>query len=412
MKTLIFYEVKKLLRRKSTAVVYLLMAACIFAVNLVVISDQGWFQADGAELSGLAAIRAERAATHAQAGPLTQERVSAALRHYHSVYGDMSNYDGATGSLRNEVYCKEIAPYKRIFNLLARVYAPTGAYDLRALDNVTGEVDFYAARRAKVRAILDMDITTGNFTRAEKDLALRLDQQVSSPFYFDYTSGWRTLLARTFSLSFLLIALALCVIISPVFAFEYQTGADALVLSAKRGGVEIVRAKIAAGFLAVCVTYALGVGVTLLCALVPFGAEGWNCEFQILSETSFYNLKIWRVVFWGILINFIVMASVMAFVMFLSAVCKTPFTAVIISMLCIAVPMFFPTSSSSGLFNHFLALLPAQAMDSFTVFSAYLFFPVGNFVVTLPYMILFAALGSIVVFLPFANRFFRSHQVA
>lgn len=413
MKTLINYEKKKLLRRKSTMIACLLMVMCIFAASFVVISDQGWFQEDCTELSGIKAIRAERAATLAQAGPLTQERLKDTLRRFHKVYGDPSNYDSATGSLQNEVFCREILPYRRILNLLAQVYAPAGLYDMNVLADVTEEMagDFYEIRRAKVRSLLNLEITTGNFTQKEKDKALKLDRQVSAPFYYDYTGGWRVLLTRTFSLSFLLIALALCTIISPVFGYEYQTGADALVLSAKHGRGTVVRAKITAGFLAASEVYALGVCAMLLCVLVPFGASGWNCEFQLLSETSFYSLKIWQVALFGILINYIVILSVMAFTMLLSAMCKTPFSAVIVSMLCTAVPMFFPTSSTSSLINHILALLPAQAMDTYTVFSAYMFFPAGKTVITLPYMIPITALGLAVIALPSAHRCFCRHQV-
>ena len=413
MKTLIGYEKKKLLRRKSAMIACLLMVLCIFAASLVVISDQGWFQEDCTELSGIRAIRAERAVTQTQAGLLTPERLKSTLRRFHRVYGDPSNYNSETGSLQEEVYCREISPYRRILTLLARVYAPSGFYDIKVLNDVTEEMadSFYEIRHANVRTLLNMELTTGNFTQAEKDAALKLDQQVSRPFYYNYTGGWKALLTRTFSLSFLLITLALCVIISPVFGYEYQTGTDAVVLSAKRGRGEIVRAKITAGFLAASEVYALGVCAMLLCVLVPFGAEGWNCEFQLLSETSFYSLKIWQVALLGILINYIVMLSVMAFTMLLSAVCKTPFAAVIASMLCTAVPLFFPASNTSSLLNHILALLPAQAMDTYTVFSAYMFFPTGKTVVTLPYMIPIAASVLIVAALPLAHRGFCKHQV-
>lgn len=412
MKTLIHYEKKKLLKRKSTMITCLLMVLCIFAISLVFISDQHWFREDGTELSGIEAIRAERTATQAQAGPLTQERLKDILRRYHTVCGDSANYNSA-GVIKDEVYCKEIFPYRRILTLLVRVCAPAGLYDMSALDDVTEEMasDFYAIRDAKVAARLNMEITTGNFSQAEKDTVLELNQQVPQPFVFNYTSGWRTLLVRGFSLSFLLVALAVCIIISPVFAWEYQTGADAVVLSAKRGRNEVVRAKITAGFIVTSEVYVLGVCTMLLCVLVPFGADGWSCEFQLLSETSFYSLKIWQIVLSGIVINYFVILSVMAFAMLLSAVCKTPFAAVIVSMLCTVVPMFFPTSSTSGLMNHILALLPVHAMETYTVFSAYMFFPIGKAIITLPYMILITAVALIVIALPFARKCFCKHQL-
>lgn len=413
MKALIHYEKAKLLRRKSTVAACLLMVLCICAINLIFISDQFWYLEDGTELSGFEAIRAERAETQAQAGPLTRERLKDTLRRYHTVYDDPANYDSTTGNLRSEVYWKEIFPYRRILNLLAQVYAPAGLYDISALDNVTEEMasSFYETRHAKVRGLLDMEITTGNFTQAEKAAILKLDQKVSQPFTYDYTGGWRALLVRGFSLSFLLIALTVCIIISPVFSYEYQTGADAVVLSAKRGRGETVRAKFAAGFVVTSGVYLLGVCAMFLCMLVPFGASGWNCEFQLLSDTSVYGLKIWQVVLSGIVINYIVMLSVMAFVMLLSAVCKAPFAAVIVSMLWTAVPMFLPDSSTSALINRLLALFPAKAMETYTVFSAYMVFPIRKAVIMLPYMILISAAVLIVITLPFAHRRFCKHQV-
>ena len=46
MTTLIYYEKKKLLKRKSTLITCLLMVLCIFAISLVFISDQFWFEED------------------------------------------------------------------------------------------------------------------------------------------------------------------------------------------------------------------------------------------------------------------------------------------------------------------------------------------------------------------------------
>lgn len=412
MNTLISYEKKKLLKRRSTVIVCLLMVLCIFGISRVVVSDEHYYAEGGTELIGIEAIRAERAVTQEQAGPLTQERIKDTLRHYHTVNNDPANYNSETGNLSNEAFCKEIMPYRRLLLLLTKVYAP-GQYDMSMLDNVPEEMadSFYETRHANVKALLDAEITTGNYSQAEKDTALKLDKQVSEPFAFDYKAGWQALLARAFSMSFMLIALAVCVIISPVFAWEYQTGADAVVLSAKRGRGETVRAKIAAGFLVTSGVYALGVCVLFLCVLIPFGPGGWDCEFQLLSETSFYPLKVWQVVLYAIAVNYLIVLSVMAFVMLLSAVCKTPFAAVIVSMLCTVVPMFFPTSSTSSLLNHILILLPARAMETYTVFSTYLFFSVGKTVITLPCVIPIAALAVIVLALPFAHGRFCRHQV-
>ena len=103
------------------------------------------------------------------------------------------------------------------------VYAPD-TYDLRVLTTVT-DGDFYNVRHANIQAVLD----SGSYTSAEKDTVLKKDAMVSIPFTFDYANGWDTLLTRAFSTLFLLISIAVCVAISPIFANEYQTGADSII---------------------------------------------------------------------------------------------------------------------------------------------------------------------------------------
>ena len=373
MKTLIYYEKRKILRRKSTIIACLLMLLSIIALSFVFVSDQDYYRTDGTEVSGMEAIHVKQEMDHALAGPLTAKRLKDTLQQYHTVYGNSDNF-GASGALKDEVYCKDILPYNGILNLMRRIYSPAGAYDMNILSSVTNErvENFYQDRHAQVQSIVDMDYTTGNYTQAEKDTILKLDTKVSDPITYDYSDGWKTLLTRDFPTVFLLIALVVCIIISPVFAYEYQTGADAVVLSSKYGRRETVWAKLIAGFTVTSRIYFIAVLVSLISVLAVFGVQGWNCDFQILSTTAYYGMKIWQVVFVGIVINYVVVLSVMAFTLLLSAACKTPFAAVLISTLCTIVPMFLPTSRVNGVFNKLLCLLPAKACGVLNVCSVQL----------------------------------------
>ena len=301
MKTLIYYEKRKILRRKSTIIACLLMLLSIIALSFVFVSDQDYYRTDGTEVSGMEAIHVKQEMDHALAGPLTAKRLKDTLQQYHTVYGNSDNF-GTSGALKDEVYCKDILPYNGILNLMRRIYSPAGAYDMNILSSITNErvENFYQDRHAQVQSIVDMDYTTGNYTQAEKDTILKLDAKVSDPITYDYSDGWKTLLTRDFPTVFLLIALVVCIIISPVFAYEYQTGADAVVLSSKYGRRETVWAKLIAGFAVTSRIYFIAVLVSLISVLAVFGVQGWNCDFQILSTTAYYGLKIWQVVFVGI----------------------------------------------------------------------------------------------------------------
>lgn len=185
MKTLIYYEKRKILRRKSTIIACLLMLLSIIALSFVFVSDQDYYRADGTEVSGMEAIHVKQEMDHTLAGPLTAERLKDALQQYHTVYGNSDNF-GASGTLKDEVYCKDILPYNGILNLMRRIYSPAGAYDMNILSSITNErvENFYQDRHAQVQSIVDMDYTTGNYTQAEKDTILKLDTQAFQELYY------------------------------------------------------------------------------------------------------------------------------------------------------------------------------------------------------------------------------------
>ena len=185
MKTLIYYEKRKILRRKSTIIACLLMLLSIIALSFVFVSDQDYYRTDGTEVSGMEAIHVKQEMDHALAGPLTAKRLKDTLQQYHTVYGNSDNF-GTSGALKDEVYCKDILPYNGILNLMRRIYSPAGAYDMNILSSITNErvENFYQDRHAQVQSIVDMDYTTGNYTQAEKDTILKLDTQAFQELYY------------------------------------------------------------------------------------------------------------------------------------------------------------------------------------------------------------------------------------
>lgn len=408
MKTLVYYEMKKIWKRKSTGIVFLLMLLSIIAISLIFVSDQGYYGKDGAELHGFDAISEKQSIEHASAGPLDSQRLQMILQNYKATYANQENYDSTTGFLRNDVYIENVLPYREILNLIRGVYTPD-VYDLSALTTLSDEQtgDFYTTRQSNIQGIL----ASGNYTEAEKEKIMELDSQITIPFEFDYSNGWKTLLTRAFSLLFTLIALATCIIISPIFSYEYQIGTDAILLPTRYGRGTTVRAKIVAGWFTTSIVYLVSVLIGIGIIIAIFGAQGWNCNFQILSLNSFYDVQIWQVVLYGIVINYIVILSVMSFTMLLSAICKTTFATVIISTLCTAAPLFLPTSQNNAMMNHLVNLLPAKAVMTYSVFSSYDVYSVGKLVITLPCMILLIAIVFGILELQIARRQYCRHQV-
>ena len=176
MKTLVYYEKRKILRRKSTVIACLFMLLRILALSLVFVSAQGYFGADGTELSGHAAVSAKRENERLLAGQLTPDYLTDILQRCQTTYNTAENYDSMTGGLRDDFYLKQILPYREILKLMLGVYAPD-TYDLRVLTTVT-DGDFYNVRHANIQAVLD----SGSYTSAEKDTVLKKDAMGSIPW--------------------------------------------------------------------------------------------------------------------------------------------------------------------------------------------------------------------------------------
>ena len=82
MKALVHYEMKKIWKRKSTGVVFLLMLLSIIAISLIFVSEQGCYGEDCTSLYGLDAISEKRNIEHALAGPLDPQRLQMTFQGY------------------------------------------------------------------------------------------------------------------------------------------------------------------------------------------------------------------------------------------------------------------------------------------------------------------------------------------
>ena len=414
MNMLLRFECKKLLNRKFTLITFFVLMLCIIALSLLIISENTYHNEDGSRISGTEAIQANKASQAIPEGKLTKQKLLEAFHQYQTVMNNPSNFEGATDDLKDEVYVTELKPYDNVLSLLRRNYSPTGRYDYYILSSVSDEMidQFYEVRHAKIQEIVDMNYSYGNYSQIEKEFILNKDSEIETPFTYDYTNGWSDILQRGFFTVFLLIGLAVCVIIAPIFANEYQTGADAVVLSTRFGRKRIIHAKILAGFLVSSGIFFFATAFFMIINFAAYGIQGWNASFQILSFTSFYNLTILQVFLRGILLNYLIVMAVMSITMLLSSVCKTSFSAVIISALWVFVPLFIPSSKSSKVFNYIVNLLPSKALDTYTVFSVYDVYSFGQTVISLPIVILLFSTIIVIIALPLAHRSFRRHQVA
>lgn len=410
MKTLVKYEFLKILRKKSALIamaVSLLITAVFFGLPITQfqINNQ-----DGV-LRGLEGIAYEKEQYADISVSLTNEYVTETIREVQALFEDPDHigYDGNEQFLIEGAYWNGIAPRENLLGLIARNYAaPNVSARYNALTDldVSDGTDFYQARKDKIETILS-DPSNG-LSEAEKDYWRNMNSEVEEPFQYGYFGGWEVIISAFELLMFAI--LAICIVIAPVFAGEYQAGTDAVILSGKYGKTRLTTAKIVAALLFGVLAFTLHVLVAFGIPLAAFGMDGWNLPLQINGTTVPYPLTFLEGTLLNLGIIYLILIAMIGLTLFLSARMKSPYFVLIVVVPVLFIPMFLSPSGTTGIYNLFVLLTPYQSLVP--RFNSYLSYQFGSVILDA-----FAMRGLVyviltLILLPLARIGFKKHQVA
>lgn len=410
MKTLVKYEFLKILRKKSTLIamaVSLLITAGFFGIPIIRFQI---YNQDGV-LRGLEGIAYEKEQYANISVPLTNEYVTDTIREVQALFENPDNigYDGNEQFLIEGAYWNGIAPRENLLGLIARNYAaPNMSVGYNALTDldVSDGTNFYQARQDKIETILNTP--SNGLSEAEKDYWRNMNSDVEEPFQYGYFGGWEVIISSFELLMFAI--LAICIVIAPVFAGEYQAGTDAVILSGKYGKTKLTTAKIVAALIFGVLAFTLHILVAFGIPLVAFGMDGWNLPLQINGTTVPYPLTFLE----GTLINlgviYLVLIAMIGLTLFFSARMKSPYFVLIVVVPVLFIPMFLSPNGTTGIYNLFVLLTPYQSLVP--RFNSYLSYQFGSVILDA-----FAMRGLVyviltLILLPLAGSSFKKHQVA
>lgn len=410
MKTLVKYEFLKILRKKSTLIamaVSLLITAVFFGIPIIRFQI---YNQDGV-LRGLEGIAYEKEQYANISVPLTNEYVTDTIREVQALFENPDNigYDGNEQFLIEGAYWNGIAPRENLLGLIARNYAaPNMSVGYNALTDldVSDGTNFYQARQDKIETILNTP--SNGLSEAEKDYWRNMNSDVEEPFQYGYFGGWEVIISSFELLMFAI--LAICIVIAPVFAGEYQAGTDAVILSGKYGKTKLTTAKIVAALIFGVLAFTLHILVAFGIPLVAFGMDGWNLPLQINGTTVPYPLTFLE----GTLINlgviYLVLIAMIGLTLFFSARMKSPYFVLIVVVPVLFIPMFLSPNGTTGIYNLFVLLTPYQSLVP--RFNSYLSYQFGSVILDA-----FAMRGLVyviltLILLPLAGSSFKKHQVA
>lgn len=337
---------------------------------------------DGVTYRGVAAIKKDREITEKYEGALTDEKVEAIAAEYGLLYFDAKNF--------NEEY-----------NFLNDLIFNNGLCD--------GYVESWS----------DLQQPSHTVPIAQTEMGKVCGAAGVQPT-LSYDRGW-VIISVQLGIAGILACVLLMMAVTPVFAEEYSSGTANIVLATVHGRKKDIAARFGAAFVFSLGTFALLAGfIVAVCGLF-YGFDGSGCLYGLHGVWDLGVSGGVRVglLTWGayvlIQIVFSVAALLMltAFSLFASAVCRTPFVALIVTALFFVMP---------GAAWSYLALTNAPANDvTQTIFHVILCFPlyacmnagVGEMLSAGTLMLRTAIFAAVSVpSLILAWGFFRRHEVA
>ena len=409
MNTLIKYEFLKIAKKRSTLIVmFVSLIITAFLFGLPILQFQTYDK--DVLMKGMDGIRYERSIKDGIDVTLTDEYAESVIDEVNMLFEDPENVanDGSERFLIGDAYWEHIAPREDLINTIASAYTGPGEYaGYNSIPELTasGAKGFNEARRDKLNAIIGSPSI--GLSAVQKEYWLSMTDE-TGVIQYGYHKGWE-IIHTNFEL-LIFAVLACCITIAPVFAGEYQTGTDAVILAGKYGKTKLITAKITASMLFGVMAFLVHLIVAFGIPLAFFGTDGWDLPLQVLGLTIPYPWTISEAVLRNTAVILLVLIAMLALTLFLSAKMKSPFPVLAVLIPILIVPMFFTPSGSSGLFNQILFLLPYRSMVP--EIGKYISYQFGGFVAGLLEVRAVFYVILTLIFIPLCRRAFKKHQVS
>ena len=417
---LVKFEFKKLLARRTSQVVaagVLGLLCVIMALNVVQTKTSS---STGEILGGTAAIAQQKARAEAHEGVLTVERVQEEVAAYRALAFskvDPAQVEGlsaeAAYAVMKEAYDEDEfrAIYDTYYSYLLSPWITAGMEQYQAAAHLTDEdaANFYGAVADTLQRALD-DGMGGTWTYSDAERAYWTDKQtaVGEPLSYGYAGGWSDVLACVGFLAFAMVAV--CVVLTPVFAGEYQDRTDAVLLSARYGRSKLVAAKIVASLLFATAYFALATGIIMGVALAFFGAEGGDLPVQVLMLGIPYDLTMAEAAWTAVGLGYLMTLGFAGLTLLLSSKLRSQLAIFAACAALIFLTGMIP-SGGSGALQHMLFLFPINALNDQVLYNSLVSYAAGPLVIDLVGLLAIVYAAVLAACTPLAARAFRRHQV-
>lgn len=397
------FEYKKIFRRKSAvvAIVMLYVLSAVTCILPIIGTSYGVVTESKYE-----AIMKDKSYEMALNG---RELDSGLMLEMSKAYGYIP--DEAADYTYTQEYETYARPYSSVYRLVRGGFNSSEyRFSMKEAKALTPEIadSYYEVRQQN----MIYDMKNEGASDEEVKYMLECDSEVQKPFRLGYNSGYRSYISFMYTAAvFMMFVISICV--APIFAGEYTSGADQLLLTSKHGKRKLIYSKIFAGL-----SFAVFISVTIfaivsLISLSIYGMEGFDTALQLIYPQVCYNVSIGKAVFMLSGIGILACMCIASVTMLLSAKMRTPFPVIIIMSLANFVPMVLNIVGNSPIvrvINKIMILFPVRMCNIWDPFSANMYGAFGSYIRPYIFMPIFAALLTIAA-IPLIYGGFKNHQV-
>lgn len=395
------FEFRKIFRKKSTVIILLItVLISIFSCGAVLLGD---IYENGKPVeSQIEAMNKDRSYARALDSRMIDETI---LLEMSMAYGKIPVNEGYRQTSEYQQYAR---PYASIYALARQVYGASEPFNVDNAKILTSQKakTFYDIRNEIVKT----DIQEMNASDATKQKLLELNSQVDTPFEFSYSDGYTRFFTMMYTTG-MLVCFVAAILLAPLFAGEYSSGTDQVILTSKHGKGKLILAKLFVGFITALGLSLIFSMLTYFQCMLTYGFDGANAAIQLFRPLDVYPLTMSQL---ALLCIICVMSGTLltcAINMLLSAKLKSAFSVIILIGILMIVPMFINDPGISVLLSNLMNLLPTNMMALWTQLDTQLF-ELGNLSIE-PYVLIpiFSLVVSIIMSI-FAYFGFKKHQIS
>ena len=393
---LYYLEMKRLIRTKSVWILMIAMVVLAAVMAYVPVTFIRAYKTDAGNVqavTGVQAVKISKETRKDMEGEVTEEKIRQAIRVLNEMYQEYGS--SFMEEVPADVYAEKIYPIMPVLNIIEQVLAPDGknlynmeAFDVKEEDAAT----IYEKYREEIQGL-------SQNPELVKEMQ-KISGSVKTPF--TYESGMTLETVDYYTIYLFLVMFAFIVIASPVYAAEYQTGADDVIRCTKNGRVRIAVTKILVTFTLAVATFVASSLTFVAVLYILYGGSGFGTSIQMGYVLYLPALTIGSMLKLQIAGGVLFTLATVSFVLFLSSKCKNVQTALISAFGIAILPMILNMAGNNNVLNIMRCILPTGGFGLINGLQSELmarnFALVAGHYIWLPYILLVAAAVAVPVF--------------